>query len=191
MSTADADDRREYYRIEDTLALEIRPLQDAETESGEVLHDESAQFNLLSELHLLEFESQHLLRHIAERDRSLASYLKLVNRRIDLIGQAVAQNLLRDAGPLRKVVLSETGIAFGDPQPLEAGRKLALRMVLPPQGIGLLLRAVVRHCRPDAEGGYEIAAEFDAPSDAQRQLLARHILQRQAHARRLAKARPE
>ncbi|MNM88329.1 PilZ domain protein [compost metagenome] len=190
MSTPDADDRREYYRIEDTLALEFRPLQDSEILSGDVLHDDSALFNLLSELHLMDFESQHLLRHINERDRHLASYLKLLNRRIDLIGQALTQNLLREIGPERKVTLSEDGIDFHDAQALVVDQLLAMKLVLLPQGLGLLLRARVLHCQPAADGGYEIGAEFEAPSDAQRQLLARHILQRQAQERRLAKARP-
>ncbi len=69
MSTPDADNRREYYRIEDTLALEFRPLREDEIQSQEVLQDDSALFNLLSDLHLADFESQHLLRHIHDRDR--------------------------------------------------------------------------------------------------------------------------
>ena len=62
MSTLDEEDRREYYRIEDTIALEIRPLSAVEAAGQEVLQDASPLFNLLSELHLSEFESQHLLR---------------------------------------------------------------------------------------------------------------------------------
>ncbi|MFV3304470.1 PilZ domain-containing protein [Pseudomonas sp. NY15181] len=191
MSTPDADDRREYYRIEDTLALEFRPLREDEIQSGEVLQDDSALFNLLSDLHLTDFESQHLLRHINERDRPLASYLKVINKRIDLIAQALTQSLLREIGPARQVTLSEGGIDFRDEQPLPVGQGLALKIVLLPQGLGLLLRAKVTHCRQDSEGGYEIGTEFETLSDAQRQLLARHILQRQALERRLAKARGE
>ncbi|WP_152224557.1 PilZ domain-containing protein [Pseudomonas sp. SCB32] len=191
MSTPDADDRREYYRIEDTLALEFRPLREDEIQSGEVLQDDSALFNLLSDLHLTDFESQHLLRHINERDRPLASYLKVINKRIDLIAQALTQSLLREIGPARQVTLSEGGIDFRDDQPLALGQGLALKIVLLPQGLGLLLRAKVTHCQQHPEGSYEIGTEFETLSDAQRQLLARHILQRQALERRLAKARGE
>lgn len=49
MSTLDEADRREYYRIEDMIALEITPLAAAEAASGEVLQDASPLFNLLSE----------------------------------------------------------------------------------------------------------------------------------------------
>ncbi|MCP8466707.1 PilZ domain-containing protein [Pseudomonas sp. ZM23] len=191
MSSPDADDRREYYRIEDTLALEFRPLRGDEIRSEEVLQDDSALFNLLSDLHLADFESQHLLRHINERDRPLASYLKVINKRIDLIAQALTQSVLREIGPSRKVTLSEGGIDFCDPQPMPVGQGLALKIVLLPQGLGLLLRARVTHCRQQDGGDYAIGTEFETLSDTQRQLLARHILQRQALERRLAKARSE
>ncbi|AGI25099.1 type IV pilus assembly PilZ [Pseudomonas sp. ATCC 13867] len=171
--------------------MEFRPLREDEIQSQEVLQDDSALFNLLSDLHLTDFESQHLLRHIHERDRPLASYLKVINKRIDLIAQALTQSLLREIGPPRQVTLSEGGIDFRDTQPLPLGQGLALKIVLLPQGLGLLLRAKVTHCRQQSEGDYEIGTEFEGLGDAPRQLLARHILQRQALERRQAKARDE
>ncbi|MCY1350951.1 PilZ domain protein [compost metagenome] len=189
MSTRDADDRREYYRIEDSIALEFRPLQQGETGGEGGANNASTLFSLLSELHLMDFESQHLLRHIHERDRTLASYLKVINKRIDLLGQALAQSLLRDIGPARQVTLSEGGISFGSAQPLEPGTHLAIKLVLMPQALGMLLRAVVVHSQPREDGQFEIGTEFEAPTDAQRQLLARHILQKQAQQRREARER--
>ncbi|AYC33426.1 PilZ domain-containing protein [Pseudomonas cavernae] len=187
MSTQDEDERREYYRIDDTIALEFTLLDGAEATASEALHDSSPLFNLLSELHLLDYESQHLLRHISERDRTLANYLKVINKRTDLLGQALAQNLLREIGPLRQVSMSEGGLGFDHPQPIALGSHLAMKMVLMPQALGLLVRAVVIHCQPQDNGSYDIGTEFEAMSDAQRQLLARHILQKQALERRQAR----
>ena len=187
MSTQDENDRREYYRIDDTIALDFTLLAGAEALASDELHDPSPLFNLLSELHVMDFESQHLLRHISERDRTLASYLKVVNKRIDLLGQAMAQSLLRDIGPPKRVTLSEGGISFFHPQPVPTGSHLAMKMVLMPQALGLLLRAQVLHCNAQDDGQFEIGAEFEALTDAQRQLLARHILQRQAQERRQAR----
>jgi len=45
----------------------------------------------------------------------------------------------------------------------------------------------VTHCAADADGGFQLGTEFEALTDAQRQLLARHILQKQALQRRLAR----
>lgn len=189
MSTPDADDRREYYRIEDHLALEFRPLPEAPALAEEALREDSPLFNLLGDLHLLEFEAQHLLRQIGERDRALASYLKLVDKRIDLIAGALARNLLHEVGPAQPVTLSEGGITFDAPEPLEVGQLLALKLVLLPRALGLQLRARVTRCQSRGLGDYEVVTCFEALGEPQRQLLARHILQKQAAERRQAKAR--
>ncbi|TWR92548.1 PilZ domain-containing protein [Pseudomonas saxonica] len=190
MSTLNEEDRREYYRIEDLIALEITPLSDSDAASGEVLQDASPLFNLLSELHLSEFESQHLLRQISERDRTLSSYLKTLNKRVDLLSQIVAQTVLGKIGELQPVKLSEGGIEFHQKQPLPVDTHLSLKLVLMPQALGLLLRARVVTCRAEDEG-YVIDTEFEALNDTQRQLLARYILQKQAQARRLAREQHE
>ncbi len=190
MSTLNEEDRREYYRIEDLIALEITPLSDTDAASGEVLQDASPLFNLLSELHLSEFESQHLLRQISERDRTLSSYLKTLNKRVDLLSQIVAQTVLGKIGELQSVKLSEGGIEFFHKQPLPVDAPLSLKLVLMPQALGLLLRARVVTCHAEDEG-YVIDTEFVALNDTQRQLLARYILQKQAQARRLAREQHE
>ncbi|MBC2657226.1 PilZ domain-containing protein [Pseudomonas sp. MSSRFD41] len=187
MSTLDEEDRREYYRIEDTIALEISPLSAHDAASKEVLQDESVLFNLLSELHLSEFESQHLLRQVSERDRTLASYLKAMNKRIDLLGQVVAQTVQGKFGEPQRVILSEGGIEFSHHQCYPSGSQLAVKLLLMPQALGLLLRAKVTHCEPQGFGTFEIGTEFEALTDSQRQLLARYILQKQAQQRRQAR----
>ena len=186
MSTLDEADRREYYRIEDMIALEITPLSAPEAASNEVLQDASPLFNLLSELHLSEFESQHLLRQISERDRTLSSYLKTLNKRVDLLSQIVAQTVLGKIGELQPVKLSEAGIEFYQPQACPVDSHLSIKLVLMPQALGLLLRARVSQCTA-VQGGYAIDTEFELITDTQRQLLARYILQKQALARRQAR----
>ncbi|MGY2338158.1 PilZ domain-containing protein [Pseudomonas sp. SDO5532_S415] len=186
MSTLDEEDRREYYRIEDTIALEIRPLSALEAAGQEVLQDASPLFNVLSELHLSEFESQHLLRQISERDRTLSAFLKSQNKRIDLLSQVIALTVLGQIGEPQPVIISEGGIEFQHPTPIAAGAHLSVKLVLMPQALGLLLRARVTHC--DRKGdGYDVGTEFEHLTDAQRQLLARHILQKQAQDRRQAR----
>ncbi len=143
-------------------------------------------FNLLSELHLSEFESQHLLRQISERDRNLAAFLKSQNKRIDLLSQVIAITVLGQIGEPQPVIISEGGIDFQHPSPLAAGARLSVKLVLMPQALGLLLRARVTHC-DRRDDGYDVGTEFEHLTDAQRQLLARHILQKQARERRLAR----
>jgi len=187
MSTLDEEDRREYYRIEDTIALEINHLSGPGVSHHAPAQDSSTLFSLLSELHISEFESQHLLRQLGEQDRAVGSYLKVLNKRIDLLSQIVAQTVLGKIGEPQLVILSEGGLQFHHHLPIHAGTQLSIKMVLMPQALGLMLNAKVTHCDALEIGNFEIGTEFEGISDAQRQLLARHILQRQAQQRRLAK----
>ncbi len=186
MSTLDEEDRREYYRIEDRIALEISPLSAADALGTDLLQDDSPLFNLLSELHLSEFESQHLLRQLSEKDRTLAAFLKAQNKRIDLLSAVIGQILIGEIGAPQPVTLSEGGVEFKHPAAFEPGSRVAVKMVLMPRASGLLLRGKVTHCDSLADGSYDIGTEFVDISDAQRQLLARYILQRQQQQRRQA-----
>ena len=186
MTTLDEEDRREYYRIDDMIALQIKSLSAPQAASKEVLLDDSPLFNLLSELHLSEFESQHLLRQLGEHDRTLAAFLKVQNKRMDLLSQVMAQSLLGEIGAPQPVIISEGGIDFQHPTVLTPGSHLAVKLVLMPQALGLLLRAKVTHCDPKGDS-FDIGTEFESMTDAQRQLLARYILQKQAQERRLAR----
>ncbi|GAB7529853.1 PilZ domain-containing protein [Pseudomonas sp. 3A(2025)] len=184
MSTLDEERRREYYRIEDSVALEINPLTEA---ASCAMPRITVLFQLLSELHVSEFESQHLLRQLDERDRVLNSFLKTLSKRIDLLGQVVAHTALGELGAPQPVLLSEAGIQFHAAQPYSPDALLSLKMVLMPQAAGMMLQARVLRCEARGEDVYEIDTEFVDLPDAQRQLLARHVLQRQAQQRRLAR----
>ncbi|WP_122562898.1 PilZ domain-containing protein, partial [Pseudomonas viridiflava] len=138
MSTLDEAERREYYRIDASVALEINPLSAAEAASHEAMKETSALFDLLSELHVSEFESQHLLRQLDERDRVLNSFLKSLNKRIDLLGQVVAHTALGKLGTPQPVKLSEGGMQFNSLQNYTVGEELSIKMVLMPQAAGLM-----------------------------------------------------
>src|SRR5690554_2951475 len=77
MLTQDSQERREYYRIQDRIALQISNEPDPA--------QSSLLFTLLNELYLLDLEAQPLLRSISEQQRTLVNYLKITNKRIDLL----------------------------------------------------------------------------------------------------------
>lgn len=187
MPTLDDEERREYYRIEDSVALEINRIAGPGALDEPGLHDTSTLFDLLSELHVAEFESQHLLRQLDDRDRTTNSFLRAMSKRIDLLGQVVAQTVLGKLGAPQRVIMSEGGLQFESHQPFPVGSLLSVKMVLMPQASGMMLRARVTQCQSLTIGDFEVGTEWIDLSDAQRQLLARHILQRQAAQRRQAR----
>ncbi|MCJ8167708.1 PilZ domain-containing protein [Atopomonas sediminilitoris] len=183
MSKLTPDERRDFFRIADTIALEFTPIDSME-HANEVFKT-SPLFHLLGELHLLDFDSQHLYRSINERDRTLAAYLKIINKRIELLGQALAQSFLGGKGHQHEVTLSEGGMGWIQSEAITCGQLLALKLLLQPQAIGLLLQGEVVYCSESSPGQFTIGCEFKDLSEAQRQLLARHILQKQASDRRV------
>lgn len=186
MTTLDEEERREYYRIEDSVALEINLLSSSDPAAHRAMHETSALFDLLSELHINEFESQHLLRQLDERDRVLSSLLQSLSKRIDLLGEVVAQTALGKLGAPQPVVISEGGVQFNSAEPYAVDAQLSIKMVLMPQASALMLHAQVTQCKTLGDGRFEIITDFVNMPDSQRQLLARYILQRQAALRRQA-----
>ncbi|MFT6429151.1 MAG: hypothetical protein ACJAXR_001125 [Halopseudomonas sp.] len=180
-------DKRNFFRISDSLSLDVRKVPNADLENS-IFNEESPLFSLLSDLHTLDFESQHLLRQIAERDRALAHYLKIINKRVDLVSKALAIQLMDDIGEPQEVTLSESGMSFDVAEPFEIESWLAVRMILLPSPLGLVVPAQVIRCDSGSRPGtWSIAVSFHALADNQRQLLARHILQKQAQEIRATK----
>ena len=73
----------------------------------------SPEFYLLNELHGIDNETSALLRSISEKERSIASYLKSLNHKIELIAQTIVQKSsdLEELTP-QEVTLSEGGISL-------------------------------------------------------------------------------
>lgn len=186
MSTLDEEERREYYRIEDSVALEINLLSSTDETGHQAMRETSALFELLSELHIAEFESQHLLRQLDDRDRVVNSLMQSFGKRIELLGRVVAQTTLGKLGAPQPVTISEGGVQFHSATSFAVDAQLSIKMVLMPQASALMLHAKVTHCDILLDGQFEIGTEFINLPDSQRQLLARYILQRQAALRRQA-----
>lgn len=179
MLTQDSQERCEYYRIQDRIALQISNEPDPA--------QSSLLFTLLNELYLLDLEAQPLLRSISEQQRTLVNYLKITNKRIDLLANALAQELIKEFGEPQEVTISEQSIDFIIPDRCPADNILTLRLILLPQAFGLQLQARVLDCQP-VSTGFRVAAVFHEITDTQRQVLARHIMHKQAQERREALA---
>ncbi|WP_193075162.1 PilZ domain-containing protein [Pseudomonas sp. FME51] len=175
-----------YFQIHDYLALDYRST-DVPADGQTSQPEQSPLFGLLGELHLLDHESQHLLRQVGERDRNLAAYLKILGKRVDLIGRALALQMTEDMGAPVAVTLSEAGLSFSTDEAMDVGSWINLRLLLPTP-IGLSAPVKVVNCARDSSSGwYLIQVSFEQFNDAQRQLLSRHIVQKQAQEIRAAK----
>lgn len=176
-----------FYQLKDQLALDYQLIDAPTPDQPRPPRNSSPLFGLLGELQLLDHESQHLLRQIGERDRVLAACMRTFARRLDLLGEAVALQLAEDMGEPVPVILSEAGLSFSAACPLEPGQWLSLRLLLSAAS-GVATIAQIADCARDpASGQYTIQVSFHHDNDAQRHLLGRYIVQKQAQEIRAAK----
>lgn len=177
-------DRREYFRVDDQVILRYRavPPEAVAHMPAERHFDNSEVFTLLRELRQIDQEHNNVLRGLAEQNRELGTYLKSLNRKIELIGNAITR---LDEGQQhlspQHVSISEGGLAFRTATSLAPGSFVALEVVLLPNHTGLALYGEVIEAR-DTNGLAVVS--FVRLRESDRQILARHILQVQIAAKK-------
>ncbi len=183
-------ERRSYFRIDESIALEFKVI-DATTASSslpETLFGNASSLKLYSELRKIDNDNAQLLHQIKELSRPLAEYLHNLNHKIELLGQELMaeQKPKPPSNTIRQVNLSEDGIAFGSTQELSAAQLIALHLVFLPSNAGLVLVAKVIRCDANNSGEYQIAAKFYNINETQQQLIGQQIMRAQmAEKRRL------
>jgi len=175
-------ERRRFFRIEDEIVLVYRPVAPEDVPDPERFQKHMVDhFSLTSTLEYLSQESQGFLRRIERDNPDVAEYLKSLERRIEVLAQAlmISNNRLVDQ-PTCKVNLSASGIAFNTKQALPEGSMLELKMVLPPSLVGIVTFGKVVYCMPlDHGGGWRVGVDFLSMRTQDREFLIRHVVKRQ------------
>lgn len=180
-------ERREYYRITDRvdLAWQAVPPAAFTGDAGSFFSD-AAPLAVLRELREIDHDNQKLLRRLSDSDRELGQYLKAVNRKVDVLSSAItALTMAGCKTSPQSVSLSEGGIAFASDAELTTGDTLALRLILLPSYLCICCFATVVSEQPSTELGRMVSVRFESLSEAERKLLARHVLHRQTTERKL------
>ena len=179
-------DKRDFYRLPDTILIEFQHITEADAESAaaEDFFTSDPNFHLLRDIYELQLESKELLRGVTQQSRQLGSFLHNLDQRVELLARAVLQSG-SDQGGLsdRKAEISEAGASFLHDSILESGQFLALRMLFQPSGLGLACFAEVRHCQLE-DDEYRIGVRFNQSDYRTQRLLSRHIISKQAEERR-------
>lgn len=182
-----ADDRRQFFRVDDTVRLDIRPLDKAELERRvvELEHNIPGNFSVMSSLESITAQMAANLRRIEARDPDMATYLRALDQKLEILGRAFlakeSELLSRQAQPVN---LSAGGVSLHAKEPVAAGQAVEIRMLLFPSFAGLLGYGEVVACDPLPPGvddtyGYEVRVEFTHLREQDRETLIRHVLRRQ------------
>ncbi|MDO6595061.1 PilZ domain-containing protein [Neptuniibacter sp. 1_MG-2023] len=184
-------DRRQYFRIDQRVSLELKVIDESEIEHhpSPTQFGVSPNFLLLSELQEIDTQSQHLLRKISEKDSNVASFLQIMHDKIERIAQAIASNemVIRNSA-IQEVNLSEGGIQFRHKEPFNVDSFLSVKLVFPESCLGLLIYAQCCRSEAMADGSFMTGIEFIKMPESCRMILARQIFESQA---RLKQQEPE
>lgn len=188
-------ERRRFFRIEDKVYLQLETDEQGGATSAPECLGESSYYPYINEFRTISAESKHHL-HLAENtDPHIAAYLHALNRKIECLAQAILFS--QEEEPLEAnhaIKLSEGGFSALLEQPYEPGQKLKCKMILYPNNHIMFFASEVIHCQQHTHATshtsspkkplYRVGFEFSHLNEGDSQLLARHIINRQANARR-------
>ena len=180
-----ADDRREFFRIDDSIRVSVRRVDQAEMDAHNGHPgDHASGFNALASLAAISSQSAAILRRIDERSPDIAAYLRVLDEKIELIGRVVVSQQSEALAPTQSPVnLSAGGLGVDVDEPYETGELVEVRMLLHPSFTGLATYGTVLGCDANddsAPGKYHLRVTFDNMSEPDRDVLVRHILRRQS-----------
>jgi len=179
-----AGDRRDFFRIEDRIGLEIRRVARDATDTQTPFNGDHLG-SLREELRRLDQDVRSQLATLAERDRLLTSLVKSLNGKLDTLARIMAfeQNPLQPED-WQDVTLSEGGLAFQTTETgWASGDRLAIRMTLPPELFQPQAWARVVTAVADEAGKTRVHVEFTEIHDSDRQQIARHVMRWQIRQR--------
>lgn len=189
MQYAAGSDRREFFRINDTVVIDYKNIEKDQIEavikriSQSIDDDDSSSGK--AQLRVLQSAFSHLVDQINLQDRDTARALRMLDDKINII----AQNLQRQynfmpTDTLIEANISGGGISFQIPQVFEVRDAVELHLQLLPSANIIHALATVISCdrlmgAPE-DKPYNLRMAFTHMDEQDRNLLIKHTLNRQA-----------
>ncbi len=175
------EERRQYYRIDDEIALRYERIDaDVTLPTLEDFQEELPSPNqMMAELHRLQQSQAHVLRDMKHNHSPLGDYLDSLERQIDTIARFMVAELTPRNFTKQEVCLSGGGIAINSDTELEINQRLRLEFMIYPSCRGVCCIANVVHCQAVANR-YRVGLEFLLITEPEREALVSHIMARQS-----------
>jgi len=178
------DERRDFYRINDTVGLSYEQCSEFELPSKEEFANQSPdEFQLINHLSRLDLDNSSLLHSIQDDSPDIARYFKLINSKIEAIAKQIVSVGLTDEVTPTEVTLSAGGLSFVSTEQYQLGNLIKTRMILYPSNsvissYGVVVRSVA------SEQGFDTAVEYRLINESDRDALVRHVLHLQSNSLR-------
>ena len=182
-------EQRDYFRIKDSVLLRFKPVEKQAALSNSVPTEfsNSPGYALMNELEAIENDGIALLHNIAEHNRDVEAYLKLINKKLDCISShLIAQHHHNDIQEPVDITISEGGLAFTDKSNYQENSYAAIQLTLQPSKKSIVVFGVVLSCNHIDDEKYSIAVNFVNLKEPVRQQIAKYVLQFQLAEKRRA-----
>jgi c-di-GMP-binding flagellar brake protein YcgR len=180
-------ERRNFFRIDDIALLCYRPV--AKEEVGQSMNGDDQltidKLSLKARFDSISRELQPLFRVIEAGSPEIAQYLSSLDRKLNLLSEYYVEVAMGDMDMRpQKINLGAGGLSFISSSPIMAGSLLELRMVLLPENYGVYTYARVVNCVRCSDitpenTGYKISVEYERMSDEVRDIITRHVLNKE------------
>jgi hypothetical protein len=179
-------DRREFFRIDDTIQVSYRRLESDELAGRiEALEQgREGKFTLMTRMQAISQNLSASLHRIEQRDPDIADYLKALDEKVNLLAKSfIAEESELIGQPTNAVNISAGGIALDSTEPLEEGTRLEIKLLLLPSFTGVVafgeVVGVASSSERSSDYPHRLRINFTHIRDADRDALIRHILRRQ------------
>ena len=188
------EERRQYCRIDDDVILRYRLISEQElpVDIGTLDTGLPNRFTLTATFAATSQQMELLLHGIQEQSVEVASYLRLLDRKLELVARTfLMQEIDVHKEPTCSINLSAGGIRFHAEVPIKTDALLEVELILLPSYTGILTYGQAVYCRhepgeqPDLP--YRIGVEFCRLREKDRDLIVKHVLTRESHLRRVAR----
>jgi hypothetical protein len=181
-----SEERREYFRIDDEIALDYRLISSGEAEllREKIQSRVVDRFTAASSFTATSRHMTHIIHKVQVQSPELARCLQSIDRKLNMIAQLfVSEEINLHERPTREVNLSAGGMAFRVQQEIKVDSLLELRMVLFPSLVGILTVSRVIQCERVEDGDlkfpWQIAVVYEHLRETDRELLVRHIMSKE------------
>jgi hypothetical protein len=176
------DDRRQYFRIEDTVGLHYEILTEREAEIR-LASFAQEKFDSPGRLQNAERQLQLLIDKLRIQHPEFAEAIELLNIKFNLLKESQIETALEYGTQsfIRKVNISASGISFDDESKIEIGRRMYMNITLLPSDLHVQTMGLVVDCLPSEinEDEWSIQVEFYGLKPSEEELMVQHVVKRQ------------
>lgn len=182
-------ERRNFFRIEDEVLIHYQPVEESAVYNRQIpaqfCDDEN--YSLMNELQTVEYTANKFLAGLQDENPELVGYLKTLNKKIHLIASHIVSKHEQVQTQEKHIItFSEGGLAFHSKTAVPHDSFMAMQITLLPSHQTMVLFGKVINCSL-IDNEYSVALSFMQVTDEERQIMAKHIMQKQLNERRQIK----